>query len=146
MRFSKINSNVFSLGLIVDSEFAAWSNVIAFVVAQSDYVPISSTVYGQPLKAKDFRYEKILEVRAAGKCSYKIGCLFDCLTPRASFQRKAKLRTHDTSHFGFVFLSEFYSGPVIRYRSYANIARIQLHDLRSALQRTHLSLSVLGNV
>lgn len=148
MRLSRVNVNIFSMGLIVESEFSAWINVIAFVVMRSDYTPILSSVYGHSVKTKASTYEKIVEVPAVCKFSCNSSYLspIDYLAFDSCFRSRVKLGANDASCCGFAFLNEFYDEPVIRYRAYANVARMQLHDLRRSLQRTHLNLSARSDV
>ena len=143
MKFSKIYLYALSLGLVVESEFTIWVNVLALVATRSDYTPIFTTVYGQPANANAFANEKIAEVFTDYQCSYEISylSLTNPPTSRGIYQINSKLFKTDDSHFGFLYLSEFYDGSVIRYRSYSNLARIRLQDLRKDLQRTHRNLN-----
>lgn len=143
MKFLKINVHSIPLGLIVESELMIWVNVVALIVARSDYKPILTTVYGQQAKPDAFEYVKIAEVATGGACTYKLRFLSAASHATAStlVRRELKLRNSSGTQFRFVFLSEFYDCSVIRYRSYSNLARIELHDLIEDLQRTHRNLS-----
>lgn len=142
MKFLKRTVHAVSLGLIVESEFVIWVNVVALVVVRSDYKPILTAVYGQQAKLNALEYVKIAEVRTEGTRTYKSTFLSAANYAMASalVQRELKLRGSGGTQFGFVFLSEFYDCSVIRYRSYSNLARIELHDLIEHLQRTHRNL------
>src|ERR1700712_2412365 len=75
MKFSKIHFRALSLGLVVESEFTTWVNVVALVARRSDYTPIMTTVYGQPASANVFKHEKITEVVTCCLRSYEISSL-----------------------------------------------------------------------
>ena len=143
MKFLKITVHAVSLGLIVESEFVIWVNVVALVVVRSDFKPILTAVYGQQAKLNALEYVKIAEVPTEGARTYKSTFLSAANYAMASalVQRELKLRGSGGTQFGFVFLSEFYDCSVIRYRSYSNLARIELHDLIEHLQRAHRNLS-----
>lgn len=143
MKFSKVNLHAISLGLTVESEFTIWMNVVALSLASSDHSPILTSVYGQRAKGSLPGYVKIAEVGTGVTCVYKWSFLSspNCKTSGASFQRELRSRRSDDTPFGFVFLSEFYNCSATRYRSYSNLARIELKDLIYELQRTHRNLN-----
>lgn len=144
MKYSKLNIHTVPLGLIVELELTIWTNVIALIAARSDDRPILTIIYGQQAKSNVLGYVKIAEVVTGVAKTYKLN-FWSIANPAAAsacFQRQLKtIRSNETS-FGFLFLSEFYDCSVVRYRSYSNLARIELHDLIEDLQRTHRNLSM----
>lgn len=143
MKCLKITVHAVSLGLIVESDLVIWMNVVALILARSDNKPIATTVYGQQAKLNRLEYVKIVEVPTDGARTYKSTFLSPAnyTMARALVQRELKFRNSVGTQFGFVFLSEFYDCSVMRYRSYSNLARIELRDLIKDLQRTHRNLS-----
>ncbi len=143
MKFLKITVHAVSLGLIVESELVIWVNVVALILARSDNKPIATTVYGQQAKPNTLEYVKIVELPTHGARTYKstFSSPTNYAMASALVHRELKFRNSVGTQFGYVFLSEFYDCSVIRYRSYSNLARIELHDLIRDLQRTHRNLS-----
>jgi hypothetical protein len=148
MKFLKVTVHAVSLGLIVESELVIWVNVVALILARSDNKPIATTVYGQQAKLNTLEYVKIVELPTHGTRTYKSTFLSpkNYAMANALVQRELKFRNSVGTQFGFVFLSEFYDCSVIRYRSYSNLVRIELHDLINDLQRTHRNLSTADDL
>lgn len=107
MKFLKINVHAIPLGLIVESELIIWVNVVALIVARSDYKPILTTVYGQQTKLDASEYVKIAEVATGGACTYKLKFL-----SAANHARPALLFSADLSFEAQVALSlDLFSSP-----------------------------------